>query len=273
MDAVLNPVELLQWYVDIGADEAVGDAPIDRTKIVSENLAALPLIKEDRPKLMTSAAPLASPAPLVSGMESLGDARSLAQSAKTLDELRAALESFQGLSLKRTATQMVFADGVQTAKIMLVGEAPGADEDRMGLPFVGVSGQLLDRMLAAIGLSRETNVYISNVINWRPPGNRSPSDSEIALSLPFIQRHIEIINPAVVVFVGGVSAKALLQSSLGITRLRGRWVDYTSEGLSLPVPALATFHPAYLLRSPAQKALAWADLLSLKKKLQALKIV
>jgi uracil-DNA glycosylase len=266
MDAVLNPVELLQWYVDIGADEAVGVEPVDRTKLVSENLTALPLVKEDKPKLTVS------PVPLVGGVEALGDARSLARAAKTLDELRVALDSFQGLSLKRTATQMVFADGVPTAKIMLVGEAPGADEDRMGLPFAGGSGQLLDRMLAAIGLSRETNVYISNVINWRPPGNRSLSDSEIALSLPFIQRHIEIINPAVVVFVGGVSAKALLQSSLGITRLRGRWVDYMSEGLPSPVPALATFHPAYLLRSPAQKALAWADLLSLKKKLQSLKI-
>ena len=270
MDAVLDPVELLQWYVDIGADEAVGDAPVDRTKLVSENSTILPLVKDDMPKAVPSA-PTAAGA--IGSIEALGDARTLAQSAKTLDELRAALEGFQGLSLKRTATQMVFSDGVPTAKIMLVGEAPGADEDRMGKPFVGVSGQLLDRMLASIGLSRETNVYISNVINWRPPGNRSPSDSEIALSLPFIQRHIELVNPSVVVFVGGVAAKALLQSSLGITRLRGKWVDYASDGLSSPVPALATFHPAYLLRSPGQKSLAWADLLSLKKKLQTLKIV
>jgi DNA polymerase len=138
---------------------------------------------------------------------------------------------------------------------------------------VGVSGQLLDRMLAAIGLSRESNVYISNVINWRPPGNRSPSDAEIALSLPFIQRHIELVNPAVLVFAGGVAAKALMQTSQGITRVRGRWVEHMTEGLKSPIPTLPIFHPAYLLRSPAQKSLAWTDLLSLKAKLKALGIL
>lgn len=258
METALSPAELLQFYVDYGADEAIGDLPLDRFQAVTEKIAALPSF--------TPSAPVAAPPPdaVTGAFEAMGDARELAASAKTLDELKAALESFKGMSLKRTATQIVFSDGVPTAKIMLVGEAPGADEDRIGRPFVGLSGQLLDKMLAAIGLSRETNVYISNVINWRPPGNRSPSDAELALSLPFIQRHIEIINPEVVIFVGGVSAKALLQTSQGITRLRGKWTDYKTDGLAKPVPAMAIFHPAYLLRSPAEKGRAWADLLKLK---------
>lgn len=262
MQATLSPFELLQFYADIGVDEAVGELAIDRTKVL-ERPVVLPMAQAaDKPAV--------PPPPVTGAFEALGDARLLAASAKTLGELRAALESFEGLSLKRTATQMVFADGNPEARVMVVGEAPGADEDRAGKPFVGVSGQLLDRMFAAIGLSRESTLYISNVINWRPPGNRSPSDAEIALSLPFIQRHIELVNPGLLVFSGGVAAKALLQTPTGITRLRGRWTDYTSEGLQKPIPALAMFHPAYLLRSPAQKGLAWQDLLALKKRLASL---
>ena len=151
---------------------------------------------------------------------------------------------------------------------MLVGEAPGADEDRLGKPFVGVSGQLLDRMLAAIELDRET-VYISNVINWRPPGNRSPSSSEIAVCMPFIQCHIELIKPDILLFVGGVAAKALMETSQGITRLRGRWMEYQSDGLEKAIPSMAIFHPAYLLRSPAQKALAWKDLQAIRARIQS----
>jgi uracil-DNA glycosylase len=258
---------LLQWYADIGVDEAIGDEAVDRTKkTVPPSVAATVSVL---PTLQPTPA-IEAPAPVTGAFEALGDARELAAKAKTLDELREALDNFKGLSLKRTATQMVFADGVATSKIMLVGEAPGADEDRIGRPFVGVSGQLLDKMLASIGLSREENVYITNVINWRPPGNRAPSDAEVALSLPFVQRHIELINPALLIYVGGVAAKALMQTNQGITRLRGRWTDYTSEGLKQPVPSLPMFHPAYLLRSPAQKSLAWADLLNLKAKMKAL---
>jgi DNA polymerase len=271
MEGDLSSLELLQFYVDNGVDEAIGDDALDRTQIPEKNVLRVP--QSEKPPLSVPMPALVPEAPQVTTrgtIEFLGDAKESAAGAHTIEELRAALEKFQGLALKRTATQMVFADGVPTAKIMLVGEAPGADEDRLGKPFVGVSGQLLDKMLAAIGLSRETNVYISNVINWRPPGNRSPSDAEIALSLPFIQRHIELVNPAVVVFVGGVAAKALMQTSQGITRLRGRWTDYASEGLKQPIPSLCMFHPAYLLRSPNQKALAWQDLLKLKMRLKTL---
>ncbi|MBI1215543.1 MAG: uracil-DNA glycosylase [Alphaproteobacteria bacterium] len=270
-----DPYELLQFYLDAGADEAIGDEAIDRMQLAEVMAFVQPGAQEQAgqgkpplPSLGNLAAAPVNPNAPVGTLEAMGDARALAEGAQTLEELKAALDGFKGMSLKRTATQMVFADGNPKARVMLVGEAPGADEDRLGRPFVGVSGQLLDKMFAAIDLSREETIYISNVINWRPPGNRSPSDAEIALSLPFIRRHIELVNPAVVVFVGGVAAKALLETTQGITRLRGKWTDYTSAGLEKPVPALCMFHPAYLLRSPGQKGLAWQDLLRLKKKLQ-----
>ena len=252
-----NLAELLRFYAAIGVDECVADTPRDWTKI-SEKSALVSI----RP----AAAPSIAPPPSAGAFESLGDARKLASQAQTLDELKAALESFEGLTLRRTATNTVFADGNPQSRLMLVGEAPGADEDRMGLPFVGVSGKLLDKMLAAIGHDR-TNTYITNVIHWRPPGNRNPSDAEIALSLPFVQRHIELVRPEIVVFVGGVAAKALMQTAQGITKLRGRWSEHQTEGLKKAIPSVAIFHPAYLLRSPAQKGLAWRDMQSIAIKL------
>jgi len=158
---------------------------------------------------------------------------------------------------------LVFADGNPQAKVMVIGEGPGAQEDRQGLPFVGVSGQLLDRMLGCIGLDR-TTVYITNVLFWRPPGNRTPTASEIATCLPFVERHIELVDPDYLLFVGGISAKTLLGRSEGILKLRGRWAHYQHVGLARPIPAMASLHPAYLLRQPAQKRLAWRDLLALK---------
>jgi uracil-DNA glycosylase len=269
--SIPDPAALLQFYADAGADEAIGEVAIDRTK-VSDRISVLPVPAAALPLAAVQPPAADNNAPLGT-IEALGDARALAAGAKTIEELKAALESFQGLSLKRTATQIVFADGNPASRIMLVGEAPGADEDRLGRPFVGASGQLLDRMLASIGLSREANVYISNVINWRPPGNRSPSDAEIALSLPFILRHIELVNPAMLIFAGGVAAKALLNTSAGITRLRGKWAEHMSEGLRQPVPVLPIFHPAYLLRSPQEKRLAWADLLKLKARLKEMALL
>ena len=191
----------------------------------------------------------------------------LAQAAKTVADLKAAVESFDGCGLKRFASRTVFADGNPKARVMFIGEAPGADEDRQGLPFVGVSGKLLDRMLASIGLARADNAYISNVVFWRPPGNRAPSDEEIAACMPFVQRHVELVDPAVLVLVGGLSAKTMLAKPVGITRLRGRWHEYETPGLSRPVPTMAIFHPAYLLRSPEQKRFAWRDLIAIKQKL------
>ncbi len=163
---------------------------------------------------------------------------------------------------------LVFADGNPEARIMFIGEAPGAQEDRQGLPFVGASGQLLDQMLSHIGLDR-TSVYITNLLFWRPPGNRTPTPGEIASCLPFLERHIELVNPSHIVLVGGISAKTLLDRREGILKLRGQWGHYRPLGLERPIPALATLHPAYLLRQPAQKRLAWRDLLSLAQALES----
>ncbi|HRK25052.1 MAG TPA: uracil-DNA glycosylase, partial [Beijerinckiaceae bacterium] len=187
-------------------------------------------------------------------------ARDRAYSAASLADLRALMEAFDGCALKHSARQLVFADGNPQARIMLVGEAPGRDEDEQGLPFVGRSGRLLDRMLAAIGLDR-TSVYITNIIPWRPPGNRTPTPQEIAICLPFIARHIALVDPVVVVCLGALSAQTLLGQRDGILRLRGRWFDYDTGHRT--IPALATLHPAYLLRQPAQKRFAWRDLRAL----------
>lgn len=182
----------------------------------------------------------------------------------SLEHLKEALEKFEGCRLKKTATHTVFSDGPKEADIMIIGEAPGADEDRLGKPFVGLSGQLLNKMFACIGYPRE-KLYISNIIPWRPPGNRQPTPAEVALCLPFIQRHIYLKQPKVIVLAGGTAAKSLLNCKEGITRLRGRWMSYTLPfSDSEPVPTLAMYHPAYLLRSPSKKEETWQDLLQLK---------
>jgi len=187
-----------------------------------------------------------------------------AASARTLDELRAALDAFQGCALKTTATQLVFEDGARDARVHLVGEAPGADEDREGRPFVGRAGQLLDKMLASINLDR-TQVYISNVVPWRPPGNRTPSPLEVAACLPFTRRQIELVGADFVICLGAPSMQALLSIKEGILKTRGRWIAYAGEGRT--VPAMAMLHPAYLLRQPLQKRLAWRDLRALRRAL------
>lgn len=185
----------------------------------------------------------------------------------TLADLRSALDRFDGCPLKKTAITTVFADGHQDARVMLIGEAPGADEDRQGKPFVGLSGQLLDRMLAAIDLDRRS-VYITNILPWRPPGNRQPTPQEMALFFPFVARHIALIAPDFLVFVGGTATKTMLKTHQGIMALRGRFHPFLGPGMTHPIPALATFHPAYLLRSPGQKRQAWSDWLQLKAALR-----
>ncbi|BBF94451.1 uracil-DNA glycosylase [Blastochloris tepida] len=191
-------------------------------------------------------------------------AREAARSAASLDELRAILERFDGCALKTTASRLVFADGAPDARLMLVGEAPGAEEDRQGKPFVGRAGQLLDRMLAAIGLDR-TKVYIANIVPWRPPGNRTPTPQESAICLPFITRQIELVDPDVLVFLGGFAASSLTGTKDGILKTRGRWLTYRAG--TRDIRAMATLHPAYLLRQPLQKRLAWRDFLAVKRAL------
>jgi DNA polymerase len=255
-----SPIELLKFYVDAGADEAIGEVPHDR---FSEAVAPPPPAPDIKPAAPLPAAATAkrSPAP-----PAAGNAQDIAQACASLDALYAAIEAFDGCALKETATNTVIRDGNPAAKLMIVGEAPGGEEDRRGLPFVGPAGRLLDRMLAAIGLTRD-DTYITNIVFWRPPGNRNPTPDEIATCLPFARRQIELLAPQVLVPVGGVAAKTLLERSEGITRLRGTWRDYTSPGLAAPIPAMPTFHPAYLLRQPLQKRETWHDLLAIKERL------
>ncbi len=282
---------LLRWYVAHGIEDAIGEAAVDRTSLpppvaasaVSPSAAAPvsraaapaapiapPAAAGPRPAAPAVMAPAAarSPVPLESP-QLIEDARSVAQRCNSIAELEAAVRAFEGCALKRTAKNTVFADGVAGAPVMIVGEAPGNDEDRQGKPFVGASGQLLDRMFEAVGLSRTRDLYITNILFWRPPGNRTPTLSEQAVCLAFTRRHIELARPKVVVLTGGTAAKAVLDTTEGIMRLRGKWTTLALDDGST-VPVLPTLHPAYLLRTPASKRQSWSDLLSLDRRLREL---
>jgi DNA polymerase len=274
MTAPSERIALLRFYIDSGADEAVGETALNRigaapppsAKSVAAGSAPPPM------PAMPSAVPpppAVPAAPLMSSQDVAASAREAAATARTLDELKAALAAFEGCPLKHTAANLVFADGNLAARLMCIGEAPGAEEDRQGLPFVGPAGRLLDLMLGAIGLDRNS-AYITNVLPWRPPGNRNPTNAEIAACLPFLVRHIALVDPAIIVFLGGTAAKTLLETNLGIMRLRGRWLEYRAPGIDRAIPARAIFHPAYLLRSPSQKREAWIDLLAIKHRLASL---
>jgi uracil-DNA glycosylase family 4 len=274
-------VELLKWYVEAGVDEVLADAPVDRLSTAQEVRPAQdtaskappsPDLQASRPTpaftpSLAAGQRLRPPsAELISRDETARTARAAAAAATNLEELRAAIEKFDGCPLKQTAKSLVFADGNPDGPLMFVGEAPGAEEDRHGLPFVGPAGKLLDRMLAAIGLDR-TDAYITNILPWRPPGNRSPTDAEIAACLPFIERHIELAKPSILIMVGGTAAKTLMGTDQGIMRLRGHWFEYETPQMSAPIPARPLLHPAYLLRQPAQKRETWMDLIEIKKRL------
>jgi DNA polymerase len=262
---------LLRWYVDQGIDEAIGEDAIDRFAAPPPQAvaAAAPVPQRAATTVRAPAAPAArAPVPLESP-QVVEDARVLAERCNTLEELEAAVRAFEGCALKRTAKNTVFADGTPGAPVMIVGEAPGGDEDRLGKPFVGVSGQLMDRMMESIGLSRSGGFYITNILFWRPPGNRTPTLAEQAMCLAFTRRHIELAKPKLLVLAGGVSVKAVLDTTEGITRLRGKWASYRlADGTELPT--MPTFHPAYLLRTPASKRQSWQDLLAIDKKLKEL---
>ena len=259
---------LLRWYIEMGVDEAIGAEPVNR-------FAPAPAIPTPilAPTPRPSAASATAAAPPKALTESLAEAarsaRQLAAGAKTVEALAAVIAGFDGCGLKRTATNTVFADGNPAAPVMIIGEGPGADEDRIGRPFVGRAGQLLDRMLAAIGLDRQS-AHITNVVYWRPPGNRTPTTAEIASCLPFVLRHIALVHPKILVLAGGTAAAALLPEGHGITRLRGRWFDLAIPGLAEPVPTLPMFHPSFLLRTPERKREAWRDLLALRVRLDEL---
>lgn len=285
---------LLQFYAESGMVELCEEAPIDRFQQSAEILqarakpqprtaVAAPVANGQKPALnqpapapsigrKAAAQPIA-PAPQASqltipGAAAFEGARGLAASANSIAELRAALEGFTGCNLRHSAKTMVFADGNPDADVMFIGEAPGREEDLQGTPFVGRAGQLLDRMLAAIGLSRET-AYITNIIPWRPPGNRTPAAHEIELCRPFVERHIALAQPKIVVMLGNIASKSLLDTDKGILSLRGTWMECKAGETA--TPAMPTLHPAYLLRNPAQKRLAWADFLALQDRLEQTK--
>ncbi len=243
----------LAWQVEAGVDEVIGDAPVNRYELAAE---------VQKSSAVAPAAPLAP----LQAADPVAEARALAATAQSLDDLRAALASFDHCELKRGARNLVFADGNPKARVLVLGEAPGADEDREGRPFVGRAGQLLDKMFAAIGLARthtapETALYITNVLPWRPPGNRDPEPAEIAMLLPFVQRHIALVDPQVIVVMGNTPLLALTGTK-GILRARGHWLE------ALGKPLLPMTHPAYLLRNQAAKREAWADLLALQARLR-----
>ncbi len=261
---------LLRWYAATGVDCAISQEPVDRFAQSAQKAAPAgqdfapvdppaPRKVQNQPPAQSPRAP--TPAAAMSHDAAAAGARDRAASAKNLDELRDSLAAFDGCALKNSATQLVFADGAPDAKIMIVGEGPGAEEDRIGRPFVGRAGQLLDKMLAAIGLDR-SRVYIANVVPWRPPGNRTPTPQELALCLPFVRRQIELVSPDFLVLLGAAAAQTLLNDKEGITRLRGHWRDYRCGDRT--IRALPMLHPAYLLRAPLKKAQAWRDLRTLK---------
>ncbi len=262
--------EILAFYDEAGVDALLGEAPVNRLAAAEPRARpAEPVDPPAAPAHRSAGREAASAHRAASAVppppdEAVMAAREAARKAATLDELRAILERFEGCALRATAKQLVFADGNPKARLMLVGEAPGREEDIEGLPFVGRSGKLLDQMLAAIGLDRST-VYIANIVPWRPPGNREPSLHETAICLPFIQRQIELVQPDILVCLGKPSMAALLGVSEGIRKMRGRWLVYKAG--KREIRAMPTFHPAYLLRSPLEKRLAWRDFLSVKKAL------
>jgi len=282
----IDPLSTLAWLVESGADEALLDAPVNRLR--ERAPVNPPLVGGSKnpsdfsgrgraqtstpapsPKILRYASDL-SPPPQGAGADtdSIGSALEITSRCTTLAELQSAMERFDGCTLKKTATNTVFADGTPARHIMLIGEAPGRDEDKQGKPFVGRAGQLLDKMLAAIGLDRKTNAYITNVINWRPPDNREPTPEEAAVCLPFLRRHIELAKPEILILLGAVSARHVMGRTDGIMRLRGKWLEYHVGGKMIPV--MPTLHPAYLLRRPADKKLAWQDLQAIAQKIETL---
>ncbi|MCC6597563.1 MAG: uracil-DNA glycosylase [Alphaproteobacteria bacterium] len=277
----------LAWYQDQGVDEALTDMPVDRFAALASSLSpAAPLLPphKDMPTERINKPAGPPPAQQATALplgvaQGRTEAAKMAMSAQTLEELQAAITAFDDHPLKKTATHMVFGSGHARAAIMLVGDAPGTDEDRSGQPFAGDGGRLLDQILTSIGLDRaaetpENAVYLTNILNWRPPGNRSPSPAEIELSLPFIERHIQIVRPQILILSGGVAAKALLGSGDSMSKLRRTWHEYTPrtpelQGDAPVIPAIVTYNPAYLLQTPTQKRAVWADMITLKRRYRA----
>lgn len=267
----MDKKSLLEWYLDAGVDEAIDNEPTQYFSMhapVSSNVAAVsainaaPVASAHTDSYNASVPSAPSSIPLHhSPSAAVAMARALADSARTLEELEETVREFNGCAIKKTASKTVFSDGNPKGRVMIIGEAPGAQEDKEGIPFCGPSGQLLDRMFAAIGLSRKNDLYISNSVFWRPPGNRTPSPEETAICLPFVEKHIALVKPALLVLSGGTATTSLLNKDASISRLRGKIYDYTNSYIDSPIKTIVMYHPSYLLRQPGHKRLAWHDLL------------
>ena len=265
MNEDLGIKEILEWYLTAGVDETCGEVPFALAEPAKEMPRIVPATVSAAVRPAENSARPAMTELAQATINACQSARELCQKAETLEELKKMVEEFDGCALKLTANKTVFGYGSGTARLLLIGEAPGADEDRSGIPFVGRSGQLLEKMLKAIGFDRN-ECFITNVLPWRPPGNRTPTEGEIAVCLPFLKRQIDLVSPEAIMILGGSAANALLDNEEPISRLRGKWLEYKkSDGGKVPV--LASFHPAYLLRNSGQKAKAWVDMLRMKQKL------
>ena len=279
-----DPVAVLQFYLSSGVDCTLDDRPVDRfaqtreAKSISDKASARRDLRSPRPDPSPRASTVtavdksdgpatSAPAAQVPDGAAIENAREAARTAASVDALCDTLAGFNDCNLRFGARSTVFADGNPGADVMFIGEAPGRDEDRQGLPFVGRAGQLLDKMLLAIGLDR-TSCYITNIIPWRPPGNRTPTPHEIELCRPFIERHVELVHPKIIVLMGNISTKSLLGTTRGILSMRGTWSSYRPNS-DTEIPAMPTLHPAYLLRNPAHKRLSWQDFLSVREWLDA----
>ena len=263
----LDPVNMLKWYVECGVDETISETPINWFEQTNNSPIKQQVKTASSPQEQPASRP-AKTTPLASQKELIDSAEKIAAECSSLEQLNEAILAYDGCSLKKTASNTVFSDGNAQSDIMLIGEAPGAEEDKIGKPFISQSGQLLDRMFGAINMSRETDFYITNLLPWRPPGNRKPTDAECELCLPFLKRHIELFNPKMIILIGGTSASTVLNVETGITKLRGKWNDYTLADKQ--VPMMAIFHPAYLIKQPHYKKQTWHDLLTIKEKLEDL---
>lgn len=257
---IASLLETLNFLYEAGETDALDAAPVHRLE-ANQRMEKADIVRP-KAEVVREAKLLEK----VSKTEARKKAEELAYNANTLDELRRSLLQFDGCSLKSTAIHTVFSDGIPQSKIMFVGEAPGADEDRIGKPFVGQSGQLLDKFLMWAGFSREKNIYITNTLPWRPPGNRQPTPEENYICMPFLERHIELAQPKLLVMLGGTALKTLHNAKEGIVTLRGRWMPYTTSNQGFSVQSMPIFHPAFLLRSPNQKKFFWRDILSLRVK-------
>ncbi len=273
--------DILEWFLDNGVTEVIDGKPVDKTKALKQ--APKPIPKLENTTQQTSAVLEPSSDKIIGTSQAIIDAKELARQAKTLEELKQAIMNFDGLSVKKTAMNMVFCDGNPQADIMVIGEAPGADEDRQGKPFVGASGQLLDKILGSIDLTRTAEeaknaTYISNIINWRPPGNRTPTTDEMKIALPFIERHIQLAQPKILILVGNTPMRTILNTKEGIKKMRGKWHKYETITTELPkleqdIIAIPTFHPAFLLRNPYEKKSMWQDMIMIQEKRKELGII